>query len=75
MGDVKARHCLTTAMKSKSAGMAMMKTIFVMMVLGLGTVLFDRDAQKLVIKPIERMTAMVRRLQKTPLGSTPSHEI
>ena len=50
------------------AGMSMLKTTFVMLLLACGILAVDRDAQKLVINPIRRMVSLVRRLSEDPLG-------
>ena len=50
------------------AGLSMLKTVFVMFVLGVAIVLFHRDAYKNVVGPIERMTSIVKQLSKDPLA-------
>lgn len=42
-------------------------TIFVSLVMVIGTVVFTADAQRLVLNPIERMMAMVEEVAKDPL--------
>ena len=49
--------------------MNILKTVFVIIVLGFGSLLFTNDAEKLVIQPIERMVTTVTRLAEDPLGS------
>ena len=50
------------------AGLSMLKTVFVMFVLGIGIIMFHRDADKNVVGPIERMTLIVKQLSKDPLA-------
>lgn len=45
------------------------KTLFVMLVLGIGAFIFTRDAENLVIQPIERMVTTVKRLAEDPLSA------
>ena len=45
----------------------MMRTIFVCIVLGMGAMLFSKDANELVLKPIERMVWKVREVSENPL--------
>jgi len=52
------------------AGFNMLKTFFVMFMMALGAIMFQQDAQLLVIGPIERMMDMVRRLAEDPMGAT-----
>ncbi len=54
------------------AGLNIVKTIFVMMVLVWGAVTFQQDAQRLVVGPIERMMDTVTLLAKNPLANTNS---
>lgn len=44
-----------TSQTSLEAGLSMVKTFFVMVLLSAGSVMFTRDATKMVIEPIERM--------------------
>lgn len=60
------------SVKSTSQLAAMLnmgKTIFIMLVLALGAFMFTRDAEHLVIEPIERMVDLVKRLSKNPLSA------
>lgn len=45
------------------------KTLFICIVLTLGALFFTKDAEELVIKPIETMLAKVRRIAKNPLSA------
>jgi len=51
------------------AGMNILKTFFIMVVLGGGALVFSKDAQIYVIGPIERMMKIVKRLAENPLES------
>jgi len=51
------------------SGLAILKTFFIMVVLILASLVFNRDAQVFVIGPIERMMTLVRRLSENPLDS------
>lgn len=53
-----------------AAGLNIVKTLFVMLVLVYGAVSFQNDAQKLVIGPIERMMDTVKMLAENPLAKT-----
>jgi class 3 adenylate cyclase len=55
-----------------TAGMNLLKTTFVMFVLAGGILGVDKDAQKLVIKPIKRMVQMIQRLATDPLSKASS---
>lgn len=61
---VSVRH-----LAQKDAQFSIYKTLFVIAVIVLGAVLFTRDAEVLVIRPIERMTALVMELARNPLKS------
>lgn len=52
------------------AGYNMLKTCFIMFLLGVAIIFITRDAETLVIVPIERMMRLVDRLSRNPLGST-----
>jgi class 3 adenylate cyclase len=60
---------LTTEQRTE-AGLSILKTFFIMLILGAGSVMFTRDAERLVITPIERMVRMVKALAEDPLAST-----
>ena len=49
------------------ASLNMGRTAFVCFVLGLGAMLFSKDANTLVLKPIERMVKKVREVSENPL--------
>jgi len=60
----------TISSSRAGAGVNILKTVFVMIVLSVGAVMFTRDAQTLVIGPIERMMELVNKLAENPLAST-----
>jgi class 3 adenylate cyclase len=45
------------------------KTLLVMIALATGAIMFTRDAERLVIGPIERMVDIVKKLSQNPLGA------
>jgi hypothetical protein len=47
-------------------------TVFVGIVLSLASVAFQRDTQKLVIRPIMKMVSIIQNLAASPLGKDPS---
>ena len=49
------------------AGLNMARTVFICIILGLGAMMFSRDANKLVLNPIERMVQRVREISENPL--------
>ena len=51
------------------AGLGILKTIFVIIILGAGIELFQRDANTWVVRPIERMASIVKQLAKDPLAT------
>jgi hypothetical protein len=51
------------------AGLNIARTLFVMVVLCVGAILFTRDAEEMIIKPIGRMVAMVQQLSNHPLDA------
>jgi hypothetical protein len=51
------------------AGLNIAKTVFVCIVLALGAIFFTKDANDLVLIPIERMIDRVKRLAKNPLAN------
>ena len=54
-----------TSVDSKlMAGLSIMKTLCVMLILGGGIIMFHRDANNNVVGPIERMTSVVKQLAK-----------
>lgn len=56
------------------AAMNIAKTVFVLIVLTVGAIMFTRIAETLVIGPIERMVNMVKQLADNPLASVDSVE-
>mmetsp|Transcript_26704 Transcript_26704/g.65447 ORF Transcript_26704/g.65447 Transcript_26704/m.65447 type:complete len:926 (-) Transcript_26704:528-3305(-) len=57
------------------AALNMCRTVFVCIVLGLGAMFFSKDANDLVLKPIERMVKKVRDVSENPLTKfEPMHE-
>ena len=59
----------TTADSKLMAGLSIIKTLCVMLVLGGGIIMFHRDANNNVVGPIERMTSVVKQLAKDPLAT------
>ena len=57
-----------------TAGLGIVRTIFVCGVLTLGAVFFSKDATFLVIKPIEGMISKVNRIAKNPLEAAQEEE-
>ena len=53
----------------------MLRTVFVCIVLGMGAMLFSKDANDLVLKPIERMVKKVREVSENPLTRFEVHEV
>ena len=45
----------------------LLRTVFVCIVLGMGAMMFSKDANNLVLKPIERMVKKVREVSENPL--------
>ena len=56
------------------AGLNVLRTLFVCLVLGMGALLFSKDANNLVLKPIERMMKKVREVSENPLRRFEVHE-
>lgn len=52
------------------AALNMLKTLFIMFLLGVAIIFITRDAETLVIVPIERMMVLVKNLAENPLGKT-----
>ena len=52
------------------AWLSISKTVFVCIVLSLGSIFFSSDANKLVLTPIERMIEKVRAIAKNPLAAS-----
>ncbi|GBG32422.1 Adenylate cyclase, terminal-differentiation specific [Hondaea fermentalgiana] len=52
-----------------AAGLNIIQTIFVMIVLTFGSLMISADAEQLVIRPIERMVRSVQELAENPMGT------
>mmetsp|Transcript_31162 Transcript_31162/g.66045 ORF Transcript_31162/g.66045 Transcript_31162/m.66045 type:complete len:501 (+) Transcript_31162:3-1505(+) len=53
-----------------NAGLSMLQTLFLCVVLALGNLLFSRDANRLVLQPIDRMVRKMQRIRDDPLSAT-----
>ncbi|KAK9817269.1 hypothetical protein WJX72_012075 [[Myrmecia] bisecta] len=53
-----------------AAALNLLRTLMIVIVLGLGAVLFNRDATRLVLRPIERMLKKVKDVSENPLAKT-----
>jgi hypothetical protein len=51
-----------------AAGLNICKTVFVCMVIAFGAIFFTKDANELVLIPIERMVDRVKRIARNPLS-------
>lgn len=51
-----------------SALLSMMRTLFICAILGVGVFVFNRDASRLVLQPIERMLQKVKDVSENPLA-------
>jgi hypothetical protein len=51
-----------------AAALNICKTIFVCIVIAIGTIYFTKDANELIVIPIERMIDRVKRIAKNPLS-------
>nr|CCA17596.1 Voltagegated Ion Channel (VIC) Superfamily putative [Albugo laibachii Nc14] len=60
--------------QQKSARMSLAKTIVVMFCFGISILVLTKDAEVMVIGPIERMMRLVTQLAENPLGATENHE-
>ena len=69
-GDACSAMALLYIDNKTPALFSMLKTIIVMVILGGGTVFFQRDAQVLVLGPIERMVHVITTLSENPLANT-----
>merc|ERR1719265_31569 len=49
------------------AGLNSCQTIFICIVLGVGAMMFSKDSNQLVLQPIERMVAKMRKIRDDPL--------
>lgn len=56
------------AESQKNAKYSMLETLLVVFVLAVGAFVFIRDANRLLIGPIERMTRLINRLRHNPLS-------
>ena len=68
MRFVTMAHWDTTKLKSEEAGMSLLLTCFVIVLLGTGTMIFTADTQRLVIDPIENMMKRVTEISNDPLS-------
>lgn len=68
-GDMEASFDLRDEIRL-DAGLNIAKTIFVCIVLTLGALFFTRDANDLVIIPIEKMIDMVKNIARNPIAAT-----
>ncbi|OQR95046.1 Voltage-gated Ion Channel (VIC) Superfamily [Thraustotheca clavata] len=64
----------TASSNASDAQLAVVKTLVIIFVFGFSIYFFTRDADHLVIGPIERMMELVNRLAKNPLGNTDIEE-
>ncbi len=46
----------------------MLRTLFIVLILAAGVFVFNRDASRLVLRPIERMLQKVRDVSENPLA-------
>ena len=60
-------HWDVSTLKEEESLMSILLTIFVIILLGLGTYLFNEDTKRLVIGPIEQMMLSVERIAADPL--------
>ena len=56
------------------AGMNMIRTVFICFVLAFSSLLFSKDANELVIGPIENMTERIKRIARNPLEAAQEDE-
>jgi len=52
------------------AGLNIVKTVFVCIVLTLGALFFTKDANELVIIPVEKMVDIVKEIARNPITAT-----
>lgn len=45
------------------------RTLFITVIIAVGIIMFNNDANKLVLEPIERLTEKVKLMAANPLGS------
>ena len=57
-----------------NASLSMVRTVFVSLVLGLAALYFSKDANELVLLPIEHMLEKVKRISKNPLEAAQIEE-
>lgn len=68
--DVDFLVVLSLRYNSRAEGIiGICRTLFVCIVLGIGSIFFTSDANKLVLNPIERMLEKVRFIAKNPLAA------
>ena len=56
------------------AGMNMIRTVFICLVLAFSSLLFSKDANELIIGPIENMTERIKRIARNPLEAAQEDE-
>ena len=66
-GCVSFAYFSTRSDTTREALLNILKTLFVMFVLALAALMFTKDAEALVIRPIERMVHIVKQLAENPL--------
>lgn len=59
----------TRTLTKFSAGLGIGRTLYVCIILGFGALIFTKDANDLVLKPIERMIQKVNAIAKNPLSA------
>lgn len=57
-----------------NAGLGIARTVFICIVLAGGAIFFSKDANDLVIGPIEAMMQKVRKIAENPLGAAQEEE-
>lgn len=51
------------------AGLSMLQTIFICMALAIGAITFSRDADHLLLEPLERILVKLEAIRKNPLNA------
>lgn len=59
---------------SLQAGMSMLKTFFICLVLTAGSIMFSKDTNELVLEPLENMIRTVKNIAKNPLLAVQEEE-
>ena len=57
-----------------NAGLGIARTVFICVVLAGGAIFFNKDANDLVIGPIEKMMQKVRKIAENPLEAAQEEE-